>query len=59
MVADITSAVTGILSAIGTLLNPTATVGSSTEAVAWVVLLALPVAGGAVALGRRLVKKAR
>lgn len=58
MVADITTAISGILSAIGDLLSPTS--GSTqVTAVAWVTLLALPVAGGAVALGKRLVKKAR
>lgn len=58
MLSDITEAVTGILTAIGTLLS-TAASGSSGTAVAYVLLFALPVTGGVVALGKRLVKKAR
>lgn len=59
MVSDITTAVTGILTALGNLLDPTRASGAGSSAVAWVTLLALPVAGGAVALGKRLIKKAR
>lgn len=56
MVSDITSAVTGILSAVTSLISPT---GEGTTAAAYVALLALPVLGGSVALARRLIKKAR
>lgn len=56
MIADITSAVTGILTAVGTLITPDA---GSNAAVAYVALLALPVLGGTVAMARRLIKKAR
>lgn len=56
MVADITTAVTGIFTALESLLNPMA---GETNTVAWVALLALPVAGGVIALGKRLIKKAR
>lgn len=57
MIADITTAVTGIFTALGSLLSPTS--GETASAVAWAALLALPVAGGVVALAKRLVRKAR
>lgn len=57
MISDITSAVTGILTAIETLIVPST--GQSATAVAYAALLALPVLGGTVAMARRLIKKAR
>lgn len=60
MIADITSAITGILTAVETLLTPTSGgSGAGATAVAWAAVLALPVLGGTVALARRLIKKAR
>lgn len=58
MIADITSAVTGILTAIESLILP-ATGSTQVQAVAYAALLALPVLGGTVAMARRLIKKAR
>lgn len=56
MVSEITSAVTGILSAIETIITPA---GSNDAIVAYAPLLALPILGGVVAFARRLVKKSR
>lgn len=56
MVADITSAVNGIITAITSIISPA---GSGDSAVAYVALLALPILGGTVAFARRLVKKSR
>lgn len=58
MIADITSAVTGILTAIESLILPS-TGSTQVQAVAYAALLALPVLGGTVAMARRLIKKAR
>lgn len=56
MVEDITAALTGILSGISSLINPLA---GQTNAAAYAAVLALPILGGVVAFGRRLVKKSR
>lgn len=58
MVAEITSAVTGILTALGSLIDPGSSSGTGTI-VAYAPLLALPVLGGCAAFARRLVKKSR
>ena len=50
-----TALITGILSAIGDLINPS----SGENTVAYVVLLAMPVLAGVVLFARRLVKKAK
>lgn len=58
MVADITSAVTGILTAIENIIVPTAG-ADSTAAAAYAAIFALPILGGVVAFSRRLIKKSR
>lgn len=58
MITTITTAVTGILSAIGTLINPVLGEGTGSEA-AYTAVLALPILGGVVAMARRLIKKSR
>ena len=59
----ITSAITGILSAVGTLLSPSITTGSSsnaeTSAVTYVAILAAPAAVGVMTLARKMARKAR
>lgn len=50
-----TSLISGIITALGDLIDPT----DSTNAVAYVALLAMPVLAGVVAFARRLVKKAK
>lgn len=59
----ITSAITGILSAVGTLLTPSITAGSgdnaTTAAVTYVAILAAPAAVGVMTLARKLARKAR
>lgn len=60
MIEDITSGVTGILTALTSLLNPHVAGGSGNgSAVAYVALLALPVLGGSIAMARKLIKKTR
>lgn len=59
MIADITTAVSGLISAISGILSPVSTSGTTGEAVTWIALLALPVLGGSVAMARKLIKKAR
>lgn len=56
MIADITSAVTGIITSITSIISPA---GTGDSAVAYAALLALPILGGVVAFSRRLVKKSR
>lgn len=56
MIDDITAVVSGVISAIGTLINPA---NSGGTAAAYAALLALPILGGTVAFARRLVKKSR
>lgn len=58
MIADITSAVSGIITALESIILPTAG-GDSVTAAAYAALLALPILGGTVAFARRLVKKSR
>ena len=59
----ITSAITGILSAVGTLLSPSITAGSGssaeTSAVTYVAILAAPAAVGVMTLARKMARKAR
>lgn len=58
MVADIGTLISGILTSLGTLIDLGSSSGTATV-VPYAALLALPVLGGVVAFGRRLVKKAR
>lgn len=58
MIDDITSAITGIFTALTSMLS-TGTGTTEAGARAYVAILALPVLGGTVALARRLIKKAR
>ena len=58
MIADITSAVSGIITAIESLIVPTGGTESTSPA-AYAALFALPILGGVVAFTRRLVKKSR
>lgn len=59
----ITSAITGILAAVGSLLTPSITTGSgsseATAAVTYVAILAAPAAVGVMTLARKLARKAR
>lgn len=59
----ITSAITGILSAVGTLLSPSITEGTggaaTTAAVTYVAILAAPAAVGVMTLARKMARKAR
>lgn len=59
----ITDAITGILSAVGTLLSPAITSGSgdnsTTTAVTYVAILAAPAAVGVMTLARKMARKAR
>lgn len=59
----ITSAIAGILSAVGTLLSPSITTGSGdlaeTAAVTYVAILAAPAAVGVMTLARKMARKAR
>lgn len=57
MVDSISAVVSGVLSAIGTLIDPLPS--GSTTAVAYTTLMALPILGGTVAFTRRLIKKSR
>jgi hypothetical protein len=59
MIADITTVVTGILSSITNIIDPTTGSSSSSAAVAYAAVLALPILGGTVAFARRLIKKSR
>lgn len=56
MVADITTALSGILEGIGSLVDPMA---GTTNPAAYAAVLSLPVLGGVVAFARRLIKKSR
>lgn len=58
---EITTAITGILSAVGTLLTPSITDSgnSTTAAVTYVAILAAPAAVGVMTLARKLARKAR
>lgn len=56
MVADITTLISGIITNLGSLIDLG---GTGDNTIAYAALLALPVLGGVVAFGRRLVKKAR
>lgn len=58
MVDEITTAVTGILTAITNIISPSGGAGS-TAAAAYAAIFALPVLGGVVAFSRRLIKKSR
>lgn len=57
----ITSAIAGILSAVGTLLSPSApgTGVDTTVAVTYVAILAAPAAVGVMTLARKMARKAR
>lgn len=59
MIADITTAVSGIIEAITSIIMPNVSSGTNSAAVAYAALLALPILGGSVAFARRLVKKSR
>lgn len=59
MIEDITTGVSGILTALGSLLDPATSSGTNASAVAYVALLALPVLGGCIAMARKLIKKTR
>lgn len=59
MIENITTLLSGILSAISTLIDPTVAGETVATAAPYVALLALPVLGGIVAFTVRLVKKAR
>lgn len=63
MIEDITSAVSGILTALASLVDPSASSSTGgtpvTVAAPYIALLALPVLGGTVAFARKLIKKAR
>lgn len=59
MIADITSAITGIFTALESLLTVHSGNAQGGSDVAWIAIVALPVLGGTVALARRLIKKAR
>ena len=59
MIEDITSAITGIFTALTSLISPGSAGATTANAAAYVAILALPVLGGTVALARRLIKKAR
>lgn len=56
MVDSMTTLISGIITSIGTLLDPS---GGGSDAVAYVALLAMPVLAGIVVFARRLVKKAK
>lgn len=55
----ITSAITGILGSVATLLTPSAGTGDTTVAVTYVAILAAPAAVGVMTLARKLARKAR
>jgi len=57
LVEDITSALTGILSGISSLISPAG--GTGNASAAYAAVLALPILGGVVAFTRRLIKKSR
>lgn len=54
-----TTLISGIITAIEELISPANVVGSTSTAVAYIALLAMPVLAGVVAFTRRLVKKAK
>lgn len=58
MIADITTAISGIITAIESVISPNGS-GSEAATVAYAALLALPILGGVVAFSRRLIKKSR
>lgn len=60
MIENMTTLISGIITAITDLIDPSVAQGTSTTvAVAYVALLAMPVLAGVVAFARRLVKKAK
>lgn len=58
MIANITTCITGIISAIGDFIS-FGTSTSTEDAAGWTVLLALALSGGVAAVGVRLIKKFR
>lgn len=56
MIENMTTLISGILTAIETLISPDA---DASNAVAYIALLAMPVLTGVVVFARRLVKKAK
>lgn len=58
MIANITTCITGIISAIGDFIS-FGTSGTAGESLGWTILLALALSGGIAAFGVRLVKKFR
>lgn len=56
MIADMTTLISGIITAIETLISPEA---DGTNTVAYIALLAMPVLAGVVVFARRLVKRAK
>lgn len=59
MIENMTTLISGIITAVTDLINPTTGTGNATAAVAYAGLLAMPVLAGVVAFARRLVKKAK
>lgn len=59
MISNITTAITGIISAIGDMIDFGTVSGSSEAAAGWTILLALALSGGVAAFAVRLVKKFR
>lgn len=59
MIANITTCITGIISAIGDLISFGTLSGDGQAAAGWTVILALALSGGVAAFGVRLVKKFR
>lgn len=59
MIENMTTLISGIITAVTNLINPTTGTGNATEAVAYAALLAMPVLAGVVVFARRLVKKAK
>lgn len=59
MIANITTCITGIISAIGEFISFGALAGDGATAAGWTVILALALSSGVAGLGVRLVKKFR
>lgn len=59
MIVSITTAITGIISGIGDLIDFGTVAGGTESAAGWTVILALALSGGVAAFGVRLIKKFR